>query len=246
MLPVSGVSFSADGVFAMASGIDKRLHIYVIADPLEPLHTDRLKLLSSRQQPLLTDPLDIIGDPRYKFIKDVTGCLEGSSSDPDFVEMLQDRQVLSSDEEAVANDAETTQTLSQKPAGSKKLNKRKSKNVQTRRSFMQNANPSSATLVGTSAESPEEHQRSFQNITKHATSLAIQYNGPCLQYGAQGRMSQLWNDGRQYAGGASQTRSRPSTKQNNKQSRSSTSGSDWSDHKPRIKQIQFTNKTPFQ
>ena len=185
MLQVYVLSFSADSCFVMASAVDKRLYIYVVADPLEPSHTERLKALSSRQQPLLTDPLDIIADPRYKFIQGVTSFLEGSSSEPDFQQVLKDRQLSSSDEHTAPTEGEI-----KKPHANKKLTKRRSKNVQSWQSFMRNVDQLSTALNGVS-EDVSKDMTQFQRITRHPTTLDIKYTGPCLQSSAKGRLGKL-------------------------------------------------------
>ena len=100
MLPVTKIAFSPDGAFAMAGVADRRLYIYAVADPHEPSHTDRLKSLSSRRQPAANTVEEVLEDPRYGYIKDVTQVIEDNSSEPDYHELLRDREPSSEDEDA--------------------------------------------------------------------------------------------------------------------------------------------------
>lgn len=80
------VNVTRDDKFVLVATRDRRLYSYVIADPLEPSHRERIQSLPSRNQHLVTDRLDIMCDPRYKQVRKMTYVMETSSyqsSDPD-------------------------------------------------------------------------------------------------------------------------------------------------------------------
>lgn len=78
LVDVSTLQVSSDGIFVVIGGVDGRIYSYVIADPDDETHNERITDLPSRQQPVILQ-IERRHDPRYKVLRNMTVEMESSS-----------------------------------------------------------------------------------------------------------------------------------------------------------------------
>ena len=78
LVQITTLNLTNDGWFVVLGGADGRMYSYVIADPDDKSHDDRISGLPSRQQPFILQ-IERPHDPRYKALRDFTASLETSS-----------------------------------------------------------------------------------------------------------------------------------------------------------------------
>ena len=78
LVGVTSLGVSGDSAFVVIGGNDGRLYPYIIADPQDSSHDERIKGLASRQQPFILH-IERPHDPRYKVLRYMTSRLETES-----------------------------------------------------------------------------------------------------------------------------------------------------------------------